>query len=88
VSGPKRWAAAWFLAVVLGIGIAWFAGGGLEGAAAGWPYPVLEKAVAYWWRILPDHLLGGLAFGAWTALAIPLRRRPPPPRSAHGFGLS
>jgi hypothetical protein len=74
VEGAGRWVAAWTFAIVLGIAIAWYAGGGLTGAAAGWPFPVLEKAVAYWWRILPQQVLGAVAFAAWTALAVPLHR--------------
>lgn len=39
------------LAIVFGVGAAWFAGGGSAGASAGPPYPVFDKAVAYWWRV-------------------------------------
>lgn len=78
VRGPKRWAAAWFFAVLFGVGVAWYAGGGLAGASApGALYPVLEKAVAYWWMMIPRSLLGAVVYGVWTALAVPLDRSTP-----------
>jgi hypothetical protein len=72
---PWRWAASWFLAILLGAGVSWFAVGGLAGVTAGSVHPVLEKAVTYWWRMIPPSLLGGLAYATWTALAVPLTPR-------------
>jgi hypothetical protein len=78
VHGPKRWAAAWFFAVLFGVAVAWYTGGGLAGAAApGSLYPVIEKAVAYWWLMIPRSLLGALVYGVWTALSVPLDRLTP-----------
>lgn len=77
VRAPKRWAAAWFFAILGGVAAAWFATGGVEGAAAGPVYPVFEKAAEYWCRMIPRSLLGGLVYGVWTALAIPLVRPGP-----------
>lgn len=75
IGRPGRWAGAWFLAVLLGTGVAWFAGGGLAGAVAGYPHPVLEKAVAFFWRLIPRNLLGGVLYAGWTAWAVPIAPR-------------
>jgi hypothetical protein len=47
-------------------------GGGLDGAWAGSVHPVLQKAVDYWWRVIPRSVLGALLFALWTAMSVPL----------------
>lgn len=85
---PKRWAAAWFFAVLFGAAAAWYAGGGVEGAAAGFLYPVFDKAVAYWWLMIPRSLLGALVYGEWTALAVPLDVIHMPESGSHQASVS
>jgi hypothetical protein len=75
IDRPRRWAAAWFLAILFGVGAAWYAGGGVAGASVGSSlHPVFEKAVAYGWRMIPRSLLGGVVYATWTALTVPLAR--------------
>ncbi len=69
---PGRWALAWFVGILLGVGGAWYAGGGLDGASVESVHPVLEKAVEYWWRMLPRSVAGALIFALWTAFTVPL----------------
>lgn len=71
---PGRWASNRFVGILVGVGVAWFAGGGLEGASAESVHPVFEKAVAYWWAMIPRSLAGALLFAAWTALSLPSAR--------------
>jgi hypothetical protein len=69
---PRRWALAWFVGILLGVAVAWYAGGGLDGASTGSFHPVLDKAIAYWWRMIPRSVLGALIFALWTARTVPL----------------
>jgi hypothetical protein len=78
---PRRSAATWFVGIVLGVGVAWFAGGGLEGASAESLHPVLDRVAAYWWAMIPRSLLGALVFALWTALTAPLGPMPTTRRS-------
>lgn len=68
----RRWATAWLFAVLLGVGAAWFAAGGVDGISAGSPYPVFEKAVHYWWRMIPTSLLGATLYASLSAVALPI----------------
>lgn len=71
---PRRWALAWFVGIVLGVTVAWFAAGGLDGASAGSVHPVLPKALDFWWRMVPRSVLGAVPFALWTAWTVPLDR--------------
>lgn len=59
-------------------GVAWFTGGGLEGASAESVHPVLQKAVAHWRAMIPRSLAEVLLFAAWTALSPSLGPRRDP----------
>jgi hypothetical protein len=73
---PRRWALAWLVGVLLGVA-AWFIAGGYDGVEVGAVHPVLDKAVTYWWRVMPRSMLGALIFALWTARAVPLHAAPP-----------
>ncbi len=74
---PGRWAVAWYLAVLTGVAVAWFSGGGVSGLYVDSVHPVLEKAAELWWRVLPDCLLGGICYAAFAAiLPLATARRP------------
>jgi hypothetical protein len=74
---PGRWAVACYLAVLTGVAVAWFSGGGIAGVEVDAVHPVLEKAAELWWRIAPQCLLGGICYAAFAAI-LPLAsaRRP------------
>lgn len=72
---PGRWALAWLVGIVLAVAVAWFAGGGVEGASAGAVHPVFEKAAAYWLHMIPRSLFGAVIYALWTAITVPLGKR-------------
>lgn len=67
---PGRWAFAWYLAVLAGVAVAWFSGGGLAGVQAYYVHPVLPRALEYWWRMVPRSLLGGVAYTTATVVLL------------------
>lgn len=73
--GAGRWAASWYGAMLAGIAVLWFVGGGLEGVSIESPFPVFEKSVDHFVRMFPRGLLGGILFAAWSGWAMPLVRR-------------
>ena len=56
VPRPARWAVAWSFGLQLGVAVAWFAGGCCAPAVS--VHPVFEKAVAYWWAVIPSSMAG------------------------------
>jgi hypothetical protein len=72
---PRCWALTWLVSILVGAGVAWYAGGGLDGASSATVHPVFERAVDYWWRTIPESALGALAFALLTAWTVPVETR-------------
>lgn len=72
IDRPALWAFGWSLAVVGGVGVAWFAGGGLEGVVTFSVHPVWDRSVEYWWGMVPTGLLGGVAYAAAIVALLPV----------------
>jgi hypothetical protein len=70
VRHPGHWGSAWYLAVLTGVAVAWFAGGGLAGAHAESVHPAFPRALEYWWRMAPWSLLGGVAYATATIVLL------------------